>query len=128
MGNVNKALEERIKALKESHKDSDKDAVIAVLAETELAKEKAEADLTNADKDIEALNAQLSEFESGKKKAPKHPTLKVKNVEYLVTRGIQIKDQKYTAQEVADNTETIDGLKLGEWLIKKRSGILKPKA
>ena len=128
MGKVNKALEERIKALKESHKDSDKDAVITVLAETELAKEKAEADLTSADEDIEALNAQLSEFESGKKKAPKHPTLKVKNVEYLVTRGIQIKDQKYTAQEVSDNTETIDGLKIGEWLIKKRSGILKPKA
>lgn len=78
--------------------------------------------------DIESLNAQLSEFESGKKKARKHPSVKLGGKDYLVTRGIQIGDTIYSAQQVADNKEVISGVKIGDYLLKKGSGILKAKA
>ncbi|MFT7239215.1 MAG: hypothetical protein ACI93L_003315 [Cyclobacteriaceae bacterium] len=120
-------LEIRIVALKESHKDSNIDELLATLAGSELGCEKAEALTKLHEADIGELNAKLSEYESGKKRAPKFPTVKVGKLEYLVTRGVAIKDYTFTINEIAANELKVGEKKIADHLVSIKSGVLNPK-
>lgn len=126
------AASEELKAVKEKSETDLKAVNDKAVADLKEAKEQSDAaikEITDkaleaqkkANNEINELNTALAEFESGKKKAPAHIEVTVNKKVYLVLRGIESKGVKYTMKELAENVELL------KELIKKGSGVVKPK-